>query len=142
MESNAFGKAIVGDVSSYYRSKAQIDLNTLPDNVDAQKSVVQATLTEGAVGYRKFSVVAGQKAMTVLRLADGSYPPFGAQILNAKGQSTGLVGDAGNAYISGINANETMTVQWGENSTCQIQFPDTLGSLDDALLLQCTPETQ
>lgn len=142
VESNAFGKAIVGDVSSYYRSKAQIDLNTLPDNVDAQQSVVQATLTEGAVGYRKFSVVAGQKAMTVLRLADGSYPPFGAQILNAKGQSTGLVGDAGSAYISGINANEIMTVQWGENSTCQIQLPDTLGSLDDALLLQCTPVAQ
>lgn len=59
--SNMFGKAIVGDVSSYYRSKAQIDLNALPDNVEAQQSVVQATLTEGAVGYRHFAVVSGQK---------------------------------------------------------------------------------
>lgn len=138
VESNMFGKAIVGDVSSYYRSKAQIDLNALPDDVDAQQSVVQATLTEGAVGYRQFAVVAGQKAMVVLRLADGSYPPFGAQIVNHKGQSTGIVGDAGSAYISGIQGNERMIVQWGEDKRCQVVFPAQLNALNDALLLQCT----
>lgn len=112
--SNSFGKAVVGDVNSYYRSKAQIDLNALPDNVDAQQSVVQATLTEGAVGYRHFAVVSGQKAMTVLRLPDGSHPPFGAQVQNGKGQITGIVGDAGSTYISGINADDAMTVTWGK----------------------------
>lgn len=139
VESNMFGKAIVGDMSSYYRSKAQIDLNALPADVDAQQSVVQATLTEGAVGYRQFEVVSGVKAMTVLRLADGSYPPFGAQIVNSKGQSTGIVGEAGNAYISGIRENEIMTVQWGEDKRCRIQFPAALTALESSVLLQCTP---
>lgn len=139
--SNAFGKAVVGDVNSYYRSKAQIDLNALPDNVDAQQSVVQATLTEGAVGYRHFAVVSGQKAMTVLRLPDGSFPPFGAQVQNGKGQNTGIVGDAGSAYISGINVDDAMTVTWGEDKACEVRFPTTLGALQDALLLPCTPIT-
>ncbi|MCX3071349.1 outer membrane usher protein [Providencia stuartii] len=139
VESNMFGKAIVGDMSSYYRSKAQIDLNALPADVDAQQSVVQATLTEGAVGYRQFEVVSGVKAMTVLRLADGSYPPFGAQIVNSKGQSTGIVGEAGSAYISGIRENEIMTVQWGEDKRCRIQFPAALTALESSVLLQCTP---
>lgn len=137
--SNAFGKAVVGDVNSYYRSKAQIDLNALPDNVDAQQSVVQATLTEGAVGYRQFVVVSGGKAMTVLRLSDGSHPPFGAQVQNSKGQSTGIVGDAGSAYISGINAADTMTVTWGEDKACEVRFPTALGTLQETLLLPCTP---
>lgn len=139
--SNMFGKAVVGDVSSYYRNKAQIDLNMLPDNVDAQQSVVQATLTEGAVGYRHFAVVSGQKAMTVLRLPDGSNPPFGAQIQNSKGQNTGIVGDAGSAYISGINPQSVMTVTWGEDKTCQVTFPNQFGSLQDVLLLPCAPTT-
>lgn len=139
--SNMFGKAVVGDVSSYYRNKAQIDLNMLPDNVDAQQSVVQATLTEGAVGYRHFAVVSGQKAMTVLRLPDGSHPPFGAQIQNSKGQNTGVVGDAGSAYISGINPQSVMTVTWGEDKTCQVTFPNQFGSLQDVLLLPCAPTT-
>ncbi|WP_272691084.1 outer membrane usher protein [Providencia sp. PROV116] len=137
--SNAFGKAVVGDVNSYYRSKAQIDLNALPDNVDAQQSVVQATLTEGAVGYRHFAVVSGEKAMTVLRLSDGSFPPFGAQVQNGKGQNTGIVGDAGSAYISGINPTEAMTVTWGEDKACEVRFPAVLGTLQEALLLPCTP---
>nr|ELR5114621.1 outer membrane usher protein [Providencia stuartii] len=139
--SNAFGKAIVGDVNSYYRSKAQIDLNALPDNVDAQQSVVQATLTEGAVGYRHFAVVSGAKAMTVLRLPDGSFPPFGAQVQNGKGQNTGIVGDAGSAYISGINPQEAMTVTWGDGKACEVHFPATLGSLQEAMLLPCAPAT-
>ncbi|MEY0234647.1 outer membrane usher protein [Providencia manganoxydans] len=139
--SNMFGKAVVGDVSSYYRNKAQIDLNMLPDNVDAQQSVVQATLTEGAVGYRHFAVVSGQKAMTVLRLPDGSHPPFGAQIQNSKGQNTGIVSDAGSAYISGINPQSVMTVTWGEDKTCQVTFPNQFGSLQDVLLLPCAPTT-
>ncbi|WP_433587443.1 outer membrane usher protein [Providencia alcalifaciens] len=139
--SNRFGKAVVGDVNSYYRSKAQIDLNTLPDNVDAQQSVVQATLTEGAVGYRRFAVIAGQKAMTTLSLADGSHPPFGAQVQNAKGQQTGIVGDAGSTYISGINPGDVMTVSWGDEKACQVRFPDVLGDLQHALLLPCTPSS-
>lgn len=140
--SNIFGKAVVGDVSSYYRSKTQIDLNALPDNVDAQQSIVQATLTEGAVGYRHFSVVSGQKAMTVLRLPDGSHPPFGAQVQNNKGQNTGIVGDAGNAYISGINPADMMSVMWGEDKSCEVRFPQELGSLQNTLLLPCTPTVQ
>ncbi|KPD04190.1 outer membrane usher protein [Moellerella wisconsensis] len=136
---NHFGKAIVGDVNSYYRSKAQIDLNALPDDVDAQQSVVQVTLTEGAVGYREFKVVSGQKAMTVLRLSDGSYPPFGAQILNAKGQSTGIVGDSGSAYISGIEPNSQMKIQWGEDEGCQVSFPENIDVSNSSLLLMCTP---
>lgn len=139
--SNMFGKAVVGDVSSYYRSKAQIDLNTLPDNVDAQQSVVQATLTEGAVGYRHFAVVSGQKAMTVLRLSDGSHPPFGAQVQNSKGQNTGIVGDMGSAYISGINPADVMTVMWGENKACEVRFPHEFGTLQNTLLLPCIPIT-
>ena len=43
---NRYGKA-VADVNSYYRNKASIDLNSLSDNVEATRSVVQATLTEG-----------------------------------------------------------------------------------------------
>ena len=56
------------DVNNYYRNQAYIDLNKLPENAEATQSVVQATLTEGAIGYRKFAVISGQKAMAVLRL--------------------------------------------------------------------------
>lgn len=74
--SNRFGKAVISEVSSYFRNSARIDLDNLSEQAEATRSVVQATLTEGAIGYRQFSVVAGLKAIATIRLADGRYPPL------------------------------------------------------------------
>lgn len=120
---NMFGKAVVADVSSYYRSRASIDLNNLADDAEATQSMVQATLTEGAIGYRRFNVIAGQKAMAVIRLADGSTPPFGAEVFNRRRQQTGIVNDGGSVYLSGIRADERMTVHWEGKAQCEIDLP-------------------
>ena len=89
-----------------YRSRASIDLTNLSDEAEATQSVVQATLTEGAIGYRRFNVISGQKAMAVIRLADGSTPPFGAEVFNRRRQQTGILNDGGSVYLSGIRAGE------------------------------------
>jgi outer membrane usher protein FimD/PapC len=137
-ESNRFGKAVVSDVSSYYRNRVSIDLNKLPDNAEATRSVVQATLTEGAIGYRKFEVIAGEKAMAVIRLGDGSTPPFGASVLNKKKQDVGIVNDGGSVYLSGINAGETMAVHWGGVAQCELVLPNKLSNSSETdLLLPC-----
>jgi len=138
---NAWGKAVIGDMNSYYRNKASIDLNKLGDNAEATKSVVQATLTEGAIGYRQFDVIAGEKAMAVIKLADGSEPPFGATVLNARKQETGIVNDGGSVYLSGINAGDTMTVHWSGSAQCEVRMPTPLPAemLMNSLLLPCHP---
>lgn len=86
---NRYGKAVVADVNSYYRNKASIDLNSSSDNVEATRSVVQATLTEGAIGYRKFEVLPARRRWRSVGAGDGSEPPFGATVLNARKQETG-----------------------------------------------------
>ncbi|WP_343553900.1 outer membrane usher protein [Pantoea sp.] len=143
VHSNRFGKLVVTSVNSYYRNSASLDVNNLPDNVDAVRSVVEATLTEGAIGYRKFDVIAGEKAMAILRLADGSYPPFGATVRNRKKQEVGIVSDSGNVYLTGINPGESMTVNWSEKSQCVIELPATLTSVDMTanLFLPCRRES-
>lgn len=138
---NAWGKAVIGDVNSYYRNKASIDVNKLGDNAEATKSVVQATLTEGAIGYRQFEVIAGEKAMAVIKLADGSQPPFGATVMNARKQETGIVNDGGSVYLSGINAGDAMTVHWNGGAQCEVRMPTPLPAdmLMNTLLLPCHP---
>jgi len=137
---NAFGKAVVVDVGSYYRNQFSIDLNALPENADVSQSVAQATLTEGAIGYRHFDVIAGEKAMAVVRLADGSAPPFGATVRNLKQQEVGIISDNGEVYLSGINAGEAMSLSWGGAEQCGFTLPQTL-SPDQLsnLLLPCRP---
>lgn len=121
--SNMFGKAVISDISSYYRSSINIDLNRLPDNMEATRSVVQDTLTEGAIGYRRFGVLSGRKSMAVIRLADGGVPPFGAAIANRDGIQTGIVGDDGTVWLAGIVPDASMNVRWDETTKCRIRLP-------------------
>ncbi|WP_416186898.1 outer membrane usher protein [Enterobacter roggenkampii] len=134
---NAFGKAIVGDVNSYYHNTINVDLDALPDNVDATRSVVEGTLTEGAIGYRRFGILAGEKAMAIIKLADGSTPPFGAEIRNKDGASTGIVGDSGSTWLAGIRPGENMDVSWGGGVQCEITLPSPLPASSKGLLLPC-----
>ncbi|WP_455871740.1 outer membrane usher protein [Serratia proteamaculans] len=132
---NMFGKAVVSDINSYYRNSVSVDVNKLPDNVDANQSVVQGTLTEGAIGYRKFSVVAGEKAMAVIKLADGSSPPFGAVVVNDHHYQTGIVNDEGSVWLTGLNPGEGMDVRWDGQTQCRVRLPSPLPT--SALLLPC-----
>nr|WP_265578313.1 fimbria/pilus outer membrane usher protein [Pseudomonas protegens] len=110
---NRFGKAVITDVNSYYRNQTSIDLDNLPDDVETTQSVIQATLTEGAIGYRRFDAIAGTKAMVTILMADRDAPPFGATAKNSRGQDTGIVGEEGSTYLSGMQPGETMTLNWG-----------------------------
>ncbi|MGK3141805.1 outer membrane usher protein [Pantoea sp. C2G6] len=135
--SNIFGKAVIGDLNNYYRSSVRVDLDKLSDNVDAPRSVVQSSLTEGAIGYRKLGVVAGEKAMAVIKLVDGSSPPFGAVVENSRGYQTGIISDDGSVWLTGINAGEKMNVKWNEKINCSITLPTPLPPLTSGLLLPC-----
>ena len=139
--SNAFGKAVVPDISSFMRTGASVDLESLPANVEATQSVTQLTLTEGAIGYRTLSVISGLKAMVQLQLPDGSVPPFGASVKNEKQQDTGIVNDAGSVYLSGIQPGGQMTVSWGGSEGCTLEMPDSLPAdgLVTTLRLPCRP---
>jgi outer membrane usher protein PapC len=136
--SNSFGKAVVMDVNSYYRNRASIDIDKLADNAEAKKSVVQVTLTDGAIGYRRFEVIAGEKAMGIIKLADGDVPPFGAKVVNARKQETGIVSDDGSVYLSGIQAGDKMTVEWNGAIQCVFTLPKILPeNTFSNLLLPC-----
>jgi P pilus assembly protein, porin PapC len=140
VKTNRFGKAVIGDVNSYYRNPIRIDVDKLDENADVTRSVSQATLTEGAIGYRQFDVIAGGKAMAFIRKADGSFPPFGASVMNEKNQETGVVNDEGSVWLSGIQPNGKMTVKWDGQARCVVNLPATLPAVLENLLLTCSPE--
>ena len=137
--SNTFGKAVIADIGSYQRTAASVDLERLPSDVEATQSVTQLTLTEGAIGYRSLDVIAGKKAMAVVRLPDGSSPPFGATVKNTKQQPTGVVNDGGDVYLSGIQPGGQMVVSWGGAERCVLTLPMVLPAdgLIESLQLQC-----
>lgn len=136
VSTNRWGIGVVTDVSSYYRNTTSVDLNKLPEDMEATRSVVESVLTEGAIGYREFEVLKGSRLFAVLRLADNSHPPFGASVTNAKGRELGMVADSGLAWLSGVNEGETLNVSWDGKAQCQVDVPKVL-TAGQQLLLPC-----
>ena len=138
---NMFGKAVLPDINDYYRSSASIDLNRLPENVEALRSIQQLTLTEGAIGYRRFDVIEGQKAMAVIRLKDGTFPPFGASVTTEKGRELGIINDGGNVYLTGINTGDVLSVRWSGKEQCKVLIPTLVENVQiSSLLLTCSDD--
>lgn len=138
IRTNLWGIGVLTDINSYYRSNTNIDVNQLDDNVEASKPVVEFSLTEGAIGYRQFSLLKGMKVLATIAMADGRYPPFGASVVNHKGQELAVISDAGLGYLSGIELGEKLDVIWDGGKQCFVELPKTL-SPEARLLLPCQP---
>ncbi|MNC63193.1 Outer membrane usher protein PapC precursor [compost metagenome] len=104
--------------------------------MEVSKGVVESTLTEGAIGYRRFSLLKGDKALAVIVMPDGKHPPFGASVVNPQGRELAIVSDGGLAYLSGITAGESLSVNWNGAKGCQVSLPKPL-LVQGNLLLPC-----
>lgn len=138
-ETNMLGNAVITDVGDYSKNSIKIDLDAMPENADSSNSVIQSTLTEGAIGYNKFDVISGLKMMVIIRLADGSFPPFGAVVHNKDNQELGIVNDDGQTYLTGVQPGASMQVLWDGVAQCSVQIPEKIdkANQESSLLLPC-----
>ncbi|WP_429179130.1 fimbria/pilus outer membrane usher protein [Aeromonas salmonicida] len=133
-----YGKAVVADISSYYRQRTSIDVNQLGEEAEPIGSPVSmGTLTEGAIGYRHFAMLSGGKRMFELQKPDGRPVPFAAGVFNDKDQQLGMVGDDGMAYLAGLHPGRVVEVRWGENQHCRFYLPSPLPAVDAMARLTC-----
>ncbi|QLS57439.1 hypothetical protein HV314_23505 [Citrobacter sp. RHBSTW-00887] len=73
----------------------------------------------------------------VIRQEDGRYPPLGVTIVDiTSGKDVGLVADEGYAYLSGLQEDSKLRLQWGDN-TCEITPPDESNTGGQVLILPC-----
>ncbi|WP_080963055.1 fimbria/pilus outer membrane usher protein [Pseudomonas fluorescens] len=139
VRTNTMGIAVLPAYTSYARTDVRIDVNRMADDMEASKSVTEATLTEGAIGYRRLTVIQGAKALVTLTLPDGSYPPFGASLQDASGREVAIIADSGFAYLSGIKADSRFQATWAGNQKCNVILPANLQS-EQRYTLRCQPE--
>lgn len=134
---NQMGIAVTNSVSNYTTSTVRVDSDKLPDGIDINNSVFNTTLTEGAIGYVKLNTTQGYQIVGIVRLANGRFPPLGVTVVDtASGKNVGLVADDGYVYLSGIQEDSKLRLQWGEN-TCEISPPNHSNTDDQTLILPC-----
>lgn len=137
-KTNRFGVAVIPGGSSFESNSYAVDMRKLPENVEMEKSIFQSTLTEGAIGYKSLPVNKGYRVMATITLANGSSPGFGSQVIDSDSRrELGIIGNGGQAYLSGIRDNSTATVDLGNGQICTLHFPPLTETALTSLLLPC-----
>ncbi|WP_447854486.1 fimbria/pilus outer membrane usher protein [Enterobacter mori] len=121
---DAFGNAIVPSLTAYRHNTITVNTQDRQDiNIDA--ATQDLVPTKGAAIKVSFDARVGRRALVTLLFA-GKPVPFGAVV--ALDTTTAIVGDGGEAYLTGLHDKTTFSVQWGEaaEQQCQgeIDMPD------------------
>lgn len=130
------GYTIVPNVSLYRRNDVSLDTETLPDDVEIDVATTTVVPTRGSITRAEFNANVGLRALITLLDPMGNKIPFGASVSHlskVSGKSnSGIVSDNGQVYMSGLDDQGTLEVQWGRNANQQCkasyQLPNTAGS--------------
>ncbi|QQO73839.1 fimbria/pilus outer membrane usher protein [Morganella morganii] len=121
------GYAVAPYLSDYNKNSIGLDPVTLPENVDLVQSNINVYPTQGAVVKADFATRIGYQVLMTLKQGVKSVP-FGAIATLSDSYSgdvvSGIVGDAGQVYLTGLPETGKLQVKWGETAAqqCQISF--------------------
>ena len=112
------GYAVVPYLTDYASNNVGLEPGTLPDNVDLPQNQLKVYPTNGAVVKALFATRVGHQALMTLTRARGlGDVPFGATaslvVDNAQDENTGIVGDNGQVYLTGLPSAGQLKVVWG-----------------------------
>lgn len=118
------GYAVVPYLNPYKRSRVALDPASLGDDVDIATNVQSVVPTAGAVVLANFNTRVGERVLMTL-MSNGAVVPFGATV-NIVGDETnsGIVGNNGQVYLSGVPDKGSLNVKWGHGAAqqCRVDF--------------------
>jgi outer membrane usher protein len=124
------GYTIIPYLNPYKRSRVALDTESLGEDVDLKQSVVGVIPTKGAVVVANFKTNVGSRVLMKL-VKNGQAVPFGATVAldnekNEAENNASIVGEEGEAYLSGVPDKGSLTAKWGDNETQQCNAHFTL----------------
>ncbi|ECP4590314.1 fimbria/pilus outer membrane usher protein [Salmonella enterica subsp. enterica serovar Muenchen] len=121
------GYTTLGYLSPYQENTITLDPTSLPQNAEIPQTSMQVVPTAGAIVPVTFTTLIGGRAVFSLTQADGSPVPFGSvvSLMSPVGTtSTGITGDGGETYMTGLPESGHLQVRWGNNlqQRCRIDY--------------------
>jgi outer membrane usher protein FimD/PapC len=120
--SNSHGLAIVDNIKPYGLSRATIDVNNLPDNVELPTISTTGVASQGAVLYKKLSANTGLPLLIELSSNSAIEVPFGAKV-SVPGYSNPIIAEGdGTIFIPALPFNvNKVDVVWNTGQ-CHINI--------------------
>ncbi|SFT37874.1 outer membrane usher protein [Kosakonia arachidis] len=116
------GYTVVPYAGPYRENRVALDVSQLDDHTDIDNAVTRVVPTRGAVVRASFTAHEGIRALLTLRHNDMPLP-FGTPV-SAEGGGSGLVGDDGQVWLTGLPLRGTLTAKWGKGAgqRCTVRY--------------------
>lgn len=127
VSTDARGYAVVPYASSYRQNRIALDSETLPEQIDINETVLNTVPTKGALVLADFKTHSGSRALITLTHQNGVVP-FGATATlvrtEKEDENSGIVGQNGQLYLSGLPDGGSIQVKWGNapGQQCRANF--------------------
>ncbi|EMI1450022.1 fimbria/pilus outer membrane usher protein [Proteus mirabilis] len=136
------GFAVIPYATAYRQNRVALDTTALPDNVEIEQNIKQVIPTQGAVIKVQFDAKKGYRLLLTLQ-HQGRPLPFGAIATDKQNHLSGIVGDDGLLYLSGVPDSGKLEIRWGHNASqyCQVNYQLPASQLDEPFV-KMTQECQ
>ncbi|MFL9201556.1 fimbria/pilus outer membrane usher protein [Escherichia coli] len=107
------GYALQPWATEYQENRVALDVTRLDPRTEVEKPVIHVVPSKGAIVRAEFSAKTGLRVLMTL-MKDGKPLPFGTIVTSEN--SSGIVGDNGLVYLTGLNNTGTLTAKWGNGA--------------------------
>jgi outer membrane usher protein len=122
---DSHGHAAIAGMQPYSLNSVEIDTMGLPMGVQLKSTEQHFAPTAGAVVKVKFDTVnRGQAVVMRVRRPGGEAAPFGADVLDEKGNNVGTVSQGSRAMFYTTAVTGDLTVKWGAGvgQSCKLRY--------------------
>lgn len=110
------GYAVMPYLSAYRQNTVGLDISTLDADVEIKNTSSVVVPHSGAVVEVTFATDQGRSVLMEIQRADNGFIPLGADVLDQNNQIVGSVGQAGQAFVRGVDDSGTLKIVWGNQA--------------------------
>ena len=123
IKTDSRGYAVIPYATPYRVNQVALDVTTVGNDVELENAIANKIPTDGALVRATLTTRQGAKAMFIVRHAKDVLP-FGTLVSSEDDKASGIVGDGGSVYLTGLSAQGTLHAVWGRDSAqrCTIRY--------------------
>ncbi len=123
IKTDSSGYAVIPYATPYRVNQVALDVTTVGNDVELENAIANKIPTDGALVRAILTTRQGAKAMFIVHHAKDVLP-FGTLVSSEDDNASGIVGDGGSVYLTGLSAKGTLHAVWGRDSAqrCTIRY--------------------